>query len=62
MKEVMVIETNFSAAEIRKMKNAGICKDYSFDGGYLYFTIIDKDKTRAKAILGKSVMSIIDIK
>ena len=62
MKEIMVIETNFSAAQIRKMKDADICKDYGFDGGYLYFTIVEKDKARAMAILGKSILDIRKLK
>ena len=62
MNEIMVRETNFSASQIRKMKDADICKDYGFDGGYLYFTIVEKDKTRAMAILGKSILDIRKLK
>lgn len=58
MKEIMVREIIFSASQIRKMKDADICEDYAFDGGYLYFTVTDKNLTTAKAILQKAILDI----
>ena len=40
------------------MKGAGIVADYGFDGGLLHYTLTDKNKTKAIAILGKSIISI----
>ena len=58
MIEIAVRETNFSNSQIAKMKEAGILSNYGFDGGLLYYTLTDKNKTKAKAILGKSILSI----
>jgi hypothetical protein len=61
MKEIMVLETNFSNSQIGKMKNAGIVNDYGFDGGWLFYKVKDKDLTKAKSILGKAVKEIKSI-
>ena len=56
MKTITVVETNFASSQIRKMKP--ILKDFGFEGGYLDFIIADKNLTKAKSILGKSILNI----
>lgn len=60
MKEVRIVETNESGLDIVKMKK--IIKDFYFDGGYLFFVVLDKNLTKAKSILGKSILSKKEIR
>lgn len=56
MKEIMCKETNFSNSQIKKVKP--FIKDFGFDGGYIFYTATDKNITKLKSILGKSIIKI----
>ena len=56
MKEMKIVETNESCQDIKKMEK--IMHNFYFDGGYLYFVVLDKNLARAKSVLGKSIISI----
>ena len=49
MREITVIETNFSAAQIRKVKS--LINDFYFDGGLLTYIVINKNFAKMKKIL-----------
>jgi hypothetical protein len=56
MKEIMCKETNFSASQIKKVEPFII--DYGFDGGYIYYQVCNRNITKLKSILGKSILKI----